>query len=334
MKVSVILCAVLAFSVFVADASNASEKAHSFINKVLDRFHPNDEKVIDEVNSSNLTWKAGKNAVWDIYNEDDFPKFMGTQLEQDDKMATDIPRVSLLTAEDGAPMKADIPETFDSREHFKGYIHPIRNQMRCGSCWAFAASEALSDRFAIASQGEVDVVLSPEDMVSCDYTDNGCNGGMIPNAWNYLANTGIVSDKCFPYEAGSGNAPKCIKSCEDGEAFKKYKAKNVVHLTTVEAIQQAIMTGGPVEAGFMVHKSFMSYKSGVYQHKWFKFWDSILGGHAVKIVGWGTEDGVPYWLVANSWSTDWGLDGYFKILRGKNDCQFESSVYAGVPVLD
>lgn len=59
-----------------------------------------------------------------------------------------------------------------------------------------------------------------------------------------------------------------------------------------------------------------------------------MGGHAVKIVGWGTENGVDYWLVANSWSTKWGEDGYFKIIRGTNDCGFEQSVFAGTPVLE
>ena len=135
MKLNMTLFAVLAVSLsfLMVDASNVSEKAHSFISKVLEKFHPNDEKLIDEVNSSNLTWKAGKNAVWDQYSEPDFPKFMGTKLDQDENTVTGIPKVSLMTTEDGAPLTADIPESFDSREHFKGYIHPIRNQMRCGS---------------------------------------------------------------------------------------------------------------------------------------------------------------------------------------------------------
>lgn len=58
----------------------------------------------------------------------------------------------------------------------------------------------------------------------------------------------------------------------------------------------------------------------------------MLGGHAVKIIGWGTENGSPYWLVANSWNTDWGdLGGYFKILRGVDECGIESSIVAGMP---
>ena len=66
---------------------------------------------------------------------------------------------------------------------------------------------------------------------------------------------------------------------------------------------------------------------GVYQHTS----GGILGGHAIKILGWGEENGSPYWLVANSWNPDWGLHGYFKILRGSNECGIEDQVVAGLP---
>lgn len=62
------------------------------------------------------------------------------------------------------------------------------------------------------------------------------------------------------------------------------------------------MTNGPVEAAFTVYSDFLSYKSGVYKHTS----GDEEGGHAIKILGWGTENGVDYWLVANSWNTDWG----------------------------
>jgi len=59
----------------------------------------------------------------------------------------------------------------------------------------------------------------------------------------------------------------------------------------------------------------------------------MLGGHAIKIMGWGVEDGTPYWLVANSWNEDWGDKGTFKILRGQDECGIESGVVAGMPTL-
>ena len=66
---------------------------------------------------------------------------------------------------------------------------------------------------------------------------------------------------------------------------------------------------------------------GVYQHEA----GAALGGHAVKMIGWGEENGSPYWLIANSWNSDWGDNGFFKILRGVDECGIESQVVAGVP---
>ena len=83
---------------------------------------------------------------------------------------------------------------------------------------------------------------------------------------------------------------------------------------------------GPVEAAFTVYQDFLTYKSGVYKH----VKGPQLGGHAIKIMGWGVEDGAKYWLVANSWNEDWGDMGTFKILRGSDHCGIESGVVAGL----
>jgi cathepsin B len=102
-------------------------------------------------------------------------------------------------------------------------VHPIRDQSKCGSCWAFGATEALSDRFAIASKGAVDVVLAPEDLVACDGIDRGCNGGYLAMAWRYLTNTGAVTDSCFPYTSQDGTVPHCLHGkCESTEKYVKY----------------------------------------------------------------------------------------------------------------
>ena len=82
---------------------------------------------------------------------------------------------------------------------------------------------------------------------------------------------------------------------------------------------------GPIESAFTVYADFVHYKSGVYSHTT----GSALGGHAIKIIGYGTENGSDYWLVQNSWTTTWGDGGYFKIKAGSDECGIESQAIAG-----
>jgi len=271
------------------------------------------------------TWTAGVNAFFEGRTFNDARVHLGTSLIHIADYEGEI-------RSDGNYSVKYVPDDFDSRTQWPGLIYPIRDQQQCGSCWAFSAAEVLSDRLAIAT-GKATSPLSPEDMVSCDKGDMGCHGGQLPHAWSYLMYTGIVSDKCFPYAAGTGNAPTCSHECSDGESWysSKVKAANKYAINGVAAMQKEIMTNGPIQVAFSVYKSFMSYKSGVYQKLPYEFMPE--GGHAVKIVGWGTEANTDYWLVANSWNTNWGLDGFFKIKRGSNECGIEKMgpPYAGMP---
>jgi len=225
-------------------------------------------------------------------------------------------------------LQNDLPANFDWRA-VSDCVHPIRDQQRCGSCWAFGATEALSDRFCIASKGAVDVVLSPQDMVSCDNWDLGCNGGILSFAWSYLTNTGVVTEDCQAYVSGDGTVPKCPKTCDDGSAKKKYKCASgsVVKASNPAAIQSEIFANGPMETGFDVYEDFFSYKSGIYHYTS----GDKAGGHAVKIVGWGEENGVKYWICANSWGNSWGMEGFFNIEFGQ--VGIDSAVYACRPQL-
>merc|ERR1711959_239943 len=94
-----------------------------------------------------------------------------------------------------------------------------------------------------------------------------------------------------------------------------------------DAIKQAIMQGGPVETAFTVYSDFENYVSGIYHH----VSGSMAGGHAVRIVGWGSEDGQKYWKIANSWNPYWGEKGYFRIRRGNNEGGIEDMVTASSP---
>ena len=273
--------------------------------------------------------EAQKNEFFETYSYEEHP-FKGWSVK-DMKKLLGLKLFSFGIAETKVfDFAADLPESFNSVNQWPECIHPIRDQGHCGSCWAHAASEVLSDRYCIASKGAINVVLSPEDMVTCDYLDHGCNGGILTTSWMYLKYFGIVSDTCKPYTSGDGKVPSCPlfkKECKDGSEYKKYKAKNFYYLKSINDIKTSIMNYGPVETGFMVYEDFMSYKSGVYK----RTSNKLLGGHAVKIVGWGKENGTEYWVVANSWSPKWGEQGYFRIAMG--ECNFESGVIAGDPAL-
>lgn len=91
-------------------------------------------------------------------------------------------------------------------------------------------------------------------------------------------------------------------------------------------IQTDLMTNGPLYVAFTVYGDFETYKSGVYKHTT----GGMLGGHAVEMIGWGTEGGEDYWLIKNSWNEQWGDGGLFKIARGVNECGIEDSVSGGL----
>merc|ERR1712113_300898 len=221
----------------------------------------------------------------------------------------------LTVAEDTAEDLGFTPnDEFDSRKQWPGKVHEIRDQGQCGSCWAFGATEALSDRFAIET--DTDIILSPQHLVSCDSGNFGCNGGYLNKAWDFMQRTGVVSDKCYSYTSGTtGQTGTCQKACDDGSAFDHlYHGQSYSTTYDVTKTKQAIQSQGPIEAAFTVYQDFMSYKSGVYHH----VSGGMLGGHAIKCIGWGNEDGMDYWLMANSWGTSWGEQGFFKIKMG--DC--------------
>jgi len=225
----------------------------------------------------------------------------------------------------------ELPENFDAREKWPECIHPIRNQAKCGSCWAHGASEVLSDRFCIHSDGKINVVLSPQDLVSCDPFDHGCNGGALNLSWLYLRIFGATTDACTPYTAQTGEVDLCNynKCTVEGEEYKKYKALNYYSLNTINDLKKDLYENGPIETGFYVYDDFMSYKGGVYRRGRHT---KLMGGHAVKIIGWGKEDnGDEYWIVANSWGTEWGENGFFRI--GFGECGIEN-VMTGMPLIE
>lgn len=209
----------------------------------------------------------------------------------------------------------------------------------------------MTDRWCIQTKGEASPELSAQDITSCcQDCGNGCEGGWPSAAFNYWQSTGVVTggshesdEGCFPYSLESCEhhshgkkrdcgetqpTPDCTNSCEhelDWNNDKHFGAEVYSVSNRMSVIQTELMTKGPIDAAFSVYEDFLTYKKGVYHH----VSGSELGGHAVKLIGWGMDGKTPYWLVVNSWNEDWGDKGLFKILRGKDECGFEDELVTG-----
>ena len=281
--------------------------------------HPVNTEIVEKIKASTNTWtpyEPSENPLRDMTTEQ-IDALFGTIIQPANGPETYVSPVDL----------SSVPTSFDARTEWSECVHPIRDQAQCGSCWAFGSSEALSDRFCIASNGAINVVLSPQDLVACDPQNMGCDGGYLNKAWDFLTTNGIVSDSCEPYTSGAGSVDTCATKCANGEAFKKYQCKSgsVVNPRTVPNIKAELSTNGPLEGAFTVYADFLNYKSGVYQHTH----GLPKGGHAIKVVGYGSEEGVDYWICANSWGADWGENGFFRIKQG--DSGINQQMYGCTP---
>jgi cathepsin B len=221
-----------------------------------------------------------------------------------------------------------INEGYDFRKEHPECMLGIRNQANCGSCWAFGGTTSLQERFCYKSNGDVKPILAPQDPVSCDTFNMGCNGGILYYHWLYLSGEGVVDEDCFPYTAGEGDVEPCPDNkCKNQAEWKKYVSNGFDNFYTAEDIKNDLPLNGPLETQFNVYSDFMQYKSGIYEYTSGK----LEGGHAVVIVGFGSENGKNYWICQNSWGPNWGEDGYFRIKMG--EVGIDSNAFGGHPTL-
>lgn len=316
------------------------------------------QELVRLVNNLNTTWKASLNSRFHDEVVGEAQSFRGCAIKR--RPSGSEPTLRVRTYR-GMLGNEGVPESFDARDQWKQCptIAEVRDQSNCGSCWAFGATEAISDRICIASGGQEAPHISADDLLSCCSSCGfGCEGGDPSAAWEYWVKHGLVTGS--NYTSGSGckpypfppcehhttgrlkpcneslqPTPKCDKRCQKNytvsyEQDKHYGRDAYTVENHEKSIQKEIMTNGPVEASFDVYEDFEVYKSGVYQHVTGQY----MGGHAVRMIGWGVDaehDNVPYWLIVNSWNQDWGEKGLFRIKRGNNECGIEEGISAGLP---
>ncbi|XP_040067842.1 procathepsin L-like [Ixodes scapularis] len=203
-----------------------------------------------------------------------------------------------------------LPESVDWR--VKGAVTPVKNQRRCGSCWAFSATGALEGQYFIKT-GKL-VSLSEQNLNDCsgDFGNRGCCGGHVDAAFEYIkTGGGLVTEQSYPYT--SKDDVCCFNKSNVGMRVSGF----VDIENSEEQLKKAVATVGPISVAIDASlPSFKHYMGGMFDEP---SCDVLNLDHAVLVVGYGRADGKDYWLVKNSWGIAWGEEGYIRMSRNKNN---------------
>jgi len=203
---------------------------------------------------------------------------------------------------------ADVPAN-DIDWVAKGAVTPVKDQAQCGSCWAFSTTGSVEGAVQVAT-GRLTSV-SEQQLVDCAGSsgNQGCNGGLMDDAFNWIvSHKGIGSESSYPYTARDG-------TCRDVPTVSTISGFKDVQQGSEPALMAALQTQ-PISIAIEADQSsFQMYKSGIFQGPCGSQLD-----HGVLLVGMGSEGGVNYWRVKNSWGASWGDNGYIRMIQGKNMC--------------
>lgn len=263
-------------------------------------------KYIEQINSRKLSYTLGVNKLADLTFEEFSERYLTAPQDCSATTPSDLRTLPLVAA--------DPPAAIDWRE--MGAITPVKNQGQCGSCWTFSTTGCLEAHHFLKTKTLVS--LSEQQLVDCAgaFNNNGCEGGLPSQAFEYIRYSGgLEAERDYPYLAHN-------QKCHFNGSLIAATVSNVFNFTQGDEdnMYKAVGTIGPVSIAYDVSGDFRFYKQGVYSSIMCRK-DPQHVNHAVLAVGYNTtEKGEPYWIVKNSWGEDFGIKGYFWIVRGKNMC--------------
>ncbi|XP_075483333.1 senescence-specific cysteine protease SAG39-like [Primulina tabacum] len=259
-------------------------------------FKKNVEFIEHSNSEGTRTYKLGINEFADLQNEEFRAARNGHKKFTHKKSSTPF-RYEGVT---------DVPESMDWRE--KGAVTGVKDQGQCGSCWAFSTVAAMEGINQISTSKLIS--LSEQELMDCDRTNDnqGCHGGFMEAAFKFIVkNQGLTTESDYPYQ-GISNTCNSQKEASSAATITGYED---VPVNDESALLKAV-ANQPVSVSIDASgASFQFYSSGVITSDCGTNLD-----HGVTAVGYGkTENGTKYWLVKNSWGSDWGEAGYVKVER-------------------
>ncbi|KAN0026226.1 hypothetical protein ACTFIV_007210 [Dictyostelium citrinum] len=299
---------------------------------------------VEQWNSKGSETVLGLNNFADITNEEYRATYLGTKFDASSLIGTQEEKVFTNVRD----------STVDWRN--KGAVTPVKNQGQCGGCWSFSTTGS-TEGAHFQSQGKL-VSLSEQNLIDCSTANNGCNGGLMNDAFEYIiSNGGIDTEQSYPYQAVQGQCQ--YKASNSGATLSSYKTVTAGSESSLESAVNANPVSVAIDAS---HQSFQLYTSGIYYEP--ECSSSSLD-HGVLTVGYGSGSGSSsgqstsgqstsgqstsgqsssgqssgnasgsgsgsgaeikasgsgdYWIVKNSWGTSWGIQGYILMSKGRNN---------------